>query len=351
MKSRITWDGGIALKQLEFSQDGALLYGLEFTGIIIATWRVSDGKRIGSEFPITGPYERFRVSPDDKRLASNGKEQNVCHQAIGGSSPAAVLLGHEDRIHALAYSPDGRWIASGGNDHTCRVWNALPLPPVPLDSTGFPAWPETLPESITTSGRKVSVWIRSEAGYWTGDTLAGGKIHFHPHSPESPVREFNAPPETYFRLDSSADGKYLASFSWPRNLRVMDVASGKWSSNRRITTGTAGPIAFSADSEWIATGADDNCITIHQRESGAVIAVLRGHQGMLLDIACSPDGRTLASSAEDKTLRLWHIATWRDLGVLHQGEVIPHLVFSKNGEVLRGITASGAHRDFGGEIR
>lgn len=108
---------------------------------------------------------------------------------------------------------------------------------------------------------------------------------------------------------------------------------------------------FSPDGLWLALGGDDNAVTIRSRKTGEVPAVLRGHLGRILDLAISPDSQTLASSADDATLRLWRVATWRDLGTLHQGGTVERLVFSKSGDVLRGRTATAQIRGFGGRGR
>jgi len=346
-----SWDTGFSVKQLAFSTDGKTLYGSEQSGILIGIWRVSDGQRTGSVFPIAGRFGRFIPSPDGKRMASTGAGQTLSIQAIQADSVAASLHGHEDLIHTLAYSPDGKWIASGGNDHSCRIWQATPTSPQAVGKAEFepelPALPDTVP---VPKGSQV-VWAKSPQGYWVGDGERNGSLRFHPLGDGSKARDFPAPDGQYSRLFATPDGKALASFSWPRDLRWLDLERGEWSRLWKLSEGTVGPVVFSPDGSWLASGGDDNAVTIRSRKSGEVLAVLRGHQGRILDIAISPDSRTLASSADDATLRLWHVATWRDLGTLHQGETIERLMFSKSGDVLRGRTTTGQMRDFGGSGR
>jgi len=131
-------------------------------------------------------------------------------------------------------------------------------------------------------------------------------------------------------------------------MRVYDFSRGKWSDRWRLSAGTVGPVVFSPDSKWIASGGDDNAVTVRDSGTGTVLATLRGHQGSILDLAFAPDGRTLVSSSEDRSLRLWHTATWRELGILHQGEKLGRIVFSRDGGVLRGYLDPGNHRDFSG---
>ena len=160
-----------------------------------------------------------------------------------------------------------------------------------------------------------------------------------------------APQGVISRVVSSSDASRVAIFYWPRDLKVYDSSSAAWSDRWRLSAGTVGPVVFSPDSRWIASGGDDNAVTVRDAVTGNVLAVLRGHQGNILDLAFAPDGRTLASSSEDKTLRLWHTSTWRELGTLHQGERLGKLAFSIDGSVLRGFLDPENHRDFSGAGR
>ena len=342
-----TWDPGFPIRQLAFSTDGTMLYGTEQSGIIIGCWRTSDGQRTGSAFPIAGKFGRFLPMPDGKRMVSTGAGQTISIQAIDGSSPAAMLRGHEDVIHSLACSPDGRWIASAGNDHSCRLWPAVPTPPQGVGQAEFEPEASALPDAIPSPKGKTVVWAKGPQGYWVGDGQRQGSLRLHPDNGRK-AREFPSPDGQYSKLFPTPDGRMVAAFSWPRGLRWLDLEKGDWSELWKLSEGTVGPVIFSPDGLWLASGGDDNAVTIRDRKSGEPLAVLRGHQGRILDLAISPDGRTLASSSDDATLRLWHMPTWRDLGTLHQGETITRLVFSKSGDVLRGRTATDQLRDFGG---
>ncbi len=345
-----TWDPGFPIKQLAFSTDGTMLYGAEQSGIIIACWRTSDGQRTGSVFPIAGKFGRFLPMPDGKRMTSTGAGQTISIQAIDGGSPAVMLRGHEDVIHSLAISPDGKWISSGGNDHSCRLWPAMPTAPQGVGQAEFAPESTALPDTIPAPKGKLVVWSKGPQGYWVGDGQRNGSLRFHPVD-VGKARDFPSPDGQYSRLFPTPDGKMVAAFSWPRGLRWLDPEKGVWSESWKLSEGTVGPVVFSPNGLWLASGGDDNAVTIRNRKSGEVLAVLRGHQGRILDLAISPDSRTLASSADDASLRLWHVATWRDLGTLHQGETIERLVFSKSGDVLRSRTSTGQIRDFGGNGR
>jgi WD40 repeat protein len=201
------------------------------------------------------------------------------------------------------------------------------------------------PPAVRAMAANPALLARAEDGYWIGEDDGGGEFRFV--SPEGKtLRSIDAPKWRYLRLYCSPDGESLALFLWPRGLRVLEDDGRTWSDEWRLSSGTVGPIVFSPDGSLLASGGDDNTVSIRDARTGELRAALKGHQGGIIDLAFTPDGRTLASIAEDKTLRLWHCATWRDLGTLHHGERLERIAFDKSGATLHARAADGI-REFG----
>ena len=140
-----------------------------------------------------------------------------------------------------------------------------------------------------------------------------------------------------------------------RRTRASSLASSFFCSLRaasrealRLSEGTVGPIVYSRDGRSLASGGDDNVVTVRDIASGAVRAVLRGHREQLVSLAFTPDGRTLASSAADGTLRLWHVPTWRELGSLQEGRVFSSLAFDARSGDLMATDVEGRTQRFPG---
>jgi len=160
------------------------------------------------------------------------------------------------------------------------------------------------------------------------------------------LRELNGPPGRYLRLFATPDSAKLAAFAWPRDLSIWNAESG-WSPYRRLSAGTVGPVVFSPCGSWIASGGDDNVVSVWTTDDRRLLTELRGHQGQILELAISPDGRTLVSTAADSTLRLWHVPTWRELGTLHRGEILRRLAFKNGSMRLEAAGPDGIVRIFG----
>jgi WD40 repeat protein len=94
-------------------------------------------------------------------------------------------------------------------------------------------------------------------------------------------------------------------------------------------------VAISPDSKVLASGSDDKTIKLWDIATGAQLRSLEGHTSAVFSVAFSPDGKTLASSSDDKTIRLWNVATGAQLRALegHTHDV-RSVAFSPDGKTL-----------------
>jgi WD40 repeat protein len=138
----------------------------------------------------------------------------------------------------------------------------------------------------------------------------------------------------------SPDGKTLASGSWDNTIKLWDVATGK--ARTAVTERFVDfPLAFSPDSKTLAYVVPldvEDWATIKLLEVATgkqQFAFKKGHRGvMVTSLAFSPDGKTLASGCQDKTIKLWDLAMGNEQAALEHAHGVSSLAFSPDGKTL-----------------
>ena len=271
-------------------------------------------------------------SPDGRTLASGSRNGKIRLWDTDTGEHKLTLEEHTDGVTCLAFSPDGRTLASGSWDDTVRLWDA---------KTGQHL--QTLEEH--TDG------VRSVVFSPDSRTLASGgydntiRLWDAETGQHKPALEGHT---DYIRsVVFSPDGRILASGSYDRTLRLWDAKTGQHLQTLEGHTDGVLTVAFSPDGNTLASGSYDNTIRLWDVETGQHLQTLEGHTSNVLSVAFSPDGNTLASGGEDNTfllyddtLRLWDARTGQHLQTLRgHTDGVTSVVFSRDGRTL----ASGSY--------
>lgn len=217
----------------------------------------------------------------------------------------------------LAFSPDGRTIATGGYDKVVRVWNT---------STG----------RLRTEFKGHKDWVMRLAFTPDGKTLASSDeycIKFWDIATSREQGSFNCIWGT-LELAISPDGETFTKGGPDNSIILCDLSTGKELKTFRGHTGLVTSVAYSPDGKTLASAGDDKTTRLWDIVTGRERATLRGHTENIEGIAFSPDGRILATASSDKTARLWDIITAKETARFTHNNWLSSLAFSSTGKTL-----------------
>jgi WD40 repeat protein len=285
-------------------------------------------------------------SPDSRYLATGGKDATIRLWNARTGKLAGVLLGHGGEVTSVEFSSDGRRILSASSDGTARIWEPdLPLPPVLRGETAALADDGVFAAAVTPDGRVSVVRLAGNGAARTtrvphdfGDHLAigsdgrlviGGRRVLDVRGGRASVRL----PATAF-LSPSPDARLAVTY-----------AGGLWSVRRGVRLHRLGArtesAAFADGDRLLATTAGspqtaggDDAVVLWDARTGRRLRTLHGRGSFVLVVALSPDGARLATGEFDGTVRLWDTSTGRRLDLGKHDEQVVVAGFSPDGSLL-----------------
>jgi RNA polymerase sigma factor (sigma-70 family) len=244
----------------------------------------------------TGSVHAIAYSPNAKMIATGSQDRTIRLWDAESGRLVTTLRGHEVGVLALAFSPDGHWLVSGSLDKTVRLWSVA-----------------TFEQRAVLTGHRLpvtSVAFAPNGKYIASASQDGtAKIWFASTGRERTTLLGHA--DVVSSVAFSPDSMSVATGSWDKNVKLWTVATGRERATFQGHTQKIRCIAFTADGSMVISGGQDKTIRMWALQPGLSNVVLQAHQDAISCIACQQGSMRFATGSADRTIKVWSLGMYQ----------------------------------------
>jgi predicted NACHT family NTPase len=295
--------------------------GADFANVSLRRVNFTEANLTDSAFTKAfGTVFAVAFSPDGKRLATAGSDGVVRFWDVTSGRELLTCKSHSNLVVSVAFSPDGKTLASSSSDRTIKLWDCL-------SGECLQTW------------QGHGDWVRSVAFSPDGQILASSSndttIKLWDCRSGECLQTLQGHSDWIRLIAFSPDGKTLASGSDDRTVKLWDCRSGECLQTWQGHSDWVNSVAFSPDGKTLASGSSDRTIKLWDCRSGECRQTWQGHSDLVRSVAFSPDGKTLASGSSDRTIKLWDCRSGECFHTLQgHSNWVNSVAFSPDGQML-----------------